>query len=218
MTRQILRYPQGRRPHETGQEQSQKKMRRPQPDSEDSAAAILHPVRPDLWPAGSQCRSAAAGSSQDYLYTPGCPVESCELERKRSVGSASHEPRTTSTETSPLIPRGTSQETERGGVSVLGSRIGRAYYKVDRSTVGSMIVNLLFICGVFALTASISAFVLPVEWIESDYQALIIVAVFLACFALFWGILRAGFIFARELYAHQELRHYHGVRPPTTEA
>ena len=46
-----------------------------------------------------------------------------------------------------------SQETERGGVSALGSRIGRAYYKVDRSTVGSMIVNLLFICGVFALTA-----------------------------------------------------------------
>jgi len=197
-----------------------KKMRRPQPDSEDSAAAILHPVRPDLWPAGSQCRSAAAaGSSRDYLYTSGCPVESCELERKRSIGSASHEPQTTSTETSPLIPRGTSQGTEdRGGVSALGSRIGRAYYKVDRSTVGSMIVNLLFICGVFALTASISAFVLPVEWIESDYQALILVAVFLACFALFWGILRAGFIFARELYAHQELRHYHGVRPQTTEA
>ena len=46
-----------------------------------------------------------------------------------------------------------SQETERGGVSALGSRIGRAYYKVDRSTVGSLIVNLLFICGVFALTA-----------------------------------------------------------------
>ena len=44
---------------------------------------------------------------------------------------------------------------------------------------------------------SISAFALPVEWIESDYQALILVAVFLACFALFWGILRAGFIFAR---------------------
>merc|ERR1712226_1612063 len=193
------------------------KMRRPPADSEDSAAAILHPVRPDLWPTGSH-NSSAAAASQDYLYTPGCPVESCELERKRSIASASHEPPPAPTETSPLIPHGASQETERGRVSALGSRIGRAYYKVDRSTVGSLIVNLPFICGVFALTASISAFVLPVEWIESDYQALILVAVFLACFALFWGILRAGFIYARELYAHQELRHYHRVRPQTTEA
>ena len=54
---------------------------------------------------------------------------------------------------------------------------------------------------------------LPLDWRETNYQSLILVAVFVACFAVYWAMLRMGFTYARGLYAQSELRNYHRVRP-----
>ena len=93
----------------------------------------------------------------------------------------------------------------------------QVYYKIDRSTCLTLVTNLIFIVAVFSATAAVSVYLCQLDWIETNYQSLILVAVFLACLLVYWLVLRVAFGYAKALYAQWELRRYHRVRP-TEEA